>query len=112
MTGDDRYVLVEGRDTGAARAAEPIEAIDHEGAGPALVEERRGRGPQVLEPPRVRGAHRAGQGRHADEIPAIRRSRHTPGGDPEERGVGFREDPDERNRGLCRVQGEIAEAPL
>src|SRR5207245_9838329 len=38
---------------------EGIEAIDHEGSGPALVEERGRRGPEVLEPPRVRGAHSA-----------------------------------------------------
>ena len=86
--------------------------IDHEGPGPALVEERRRRRAEVLEPPRVRAAHRSGEGRHAKEISAVRRTRHGPGRDPEERGVGFREDPHERNRGVLWVQGEIAKAPL
>src|SRR2546427_786394 len=95
LKGADRYILVEGSDAALARAvellkgtlplkgAEPedalhpgmedegLKAIEHEGARPPLIEERRRSGADVLQPTRVRVANPSDRG-HPEDISAVR----------------------------------------
>jgi hypothetical protein len=91
---------------------EGVEAVDHEDAGSALIEECRRRSPEVLEAPRVSGPDSVPEGGDPKEVSAIDHGRWTAGGNPEERGVRLREEANEGNRDLLHIEGEIALASL
>lgn len=87
------------------------EAIDHEGSRAPFVQEGRRRGKDLPKTLRVHAAYHPGQRRHAHNLPAFWHGGHGAGGDPQERRPGLREDAEEGDRCVFRVEGEIAQAP-
>jgi len=90
---------------------EGVDAVEDDGPGTVLVDERACRDPQFLNPTRVDRAHRARNRRDADGLAAVRDLERLPGRDPEERGLRGREGSEERDDDVLWTVGEIAQAP-
>ena len=90
-----------------------LEAVDDQGSGSMLIQERRRGDPQVLEAPWIGRAHPAVERRHVEGLPAIGNGgREGGGGHPEEPRMGPHQRAKERGDGVYGVERKIAQAPL